>query len=147
MARKDPKESATSAAAEVRRAQALALHLAGRSGVDIARELGVRPATVSEWLQAPEAKAARESTKAKAMARVEGALDEAVDTLLEVMRGEAAGATAADRRGAAKDLLGIGGMVAVQKLDHSVSGPLSLAELEARVAARFGAKRDGDSRD
>lgn len=121
--------------ADIRRAKAMALHLSGRSGKDIAKELGVTPQTVSEWLHEPGAQAQRESTRAKAIQKAEEMAEDAMGTLGEIMRGEVEGASASDRRAAACAILDRIGVVGGQRIEHA--GSVQTAALAGMTDAQL----------
>lgn len=147
MARKPTRPPDPPDPTDIRKAKALALYIAGETQSAIAERLGVTRQTVSKWLGEAPAREALASTHARALERIEALKADAVETVAEVMRGEVPGVTAADRTRAAFGLLDRGGIVGGQRLEHSgLSGPLTLAELEARVRARM-ADQDGDGAD
>jgi hypothetical protein len=114
--------------------------------VEIARKLKVAPQTVSGWLHEPESVQVLESTKQRALERLEAEQDAVAGALVDVALGRVAEASVADRVRAMVAVLDRGGNVPGQKVEHAgLTSGLPIAELEARVRARFAATQSAST--
>lgn len=119
-----PKGPAATQRAQTQRARAVALHLAGLTGRQIAARLEVTEFTVSDWLQEPWVRAQIEAGRKETVtATVEAAREfarlhtlEALETMVGLMRDPSV--PESTRRLAAAELLDRGGVEAGTRLEH-----------------------------
>lgn len=122
------------AALRARQEKCAALTAQGMRAVDIARELGVTPHTVSKWRSDPDhaalVQAYQAATRSEAVAALANSVRDAVATLTGLMQGE--GVPSAVQLRAACELLDRAGIVSKVEKDSNYS------DLEAMAPSELG---------